>query len=160
MAEEAKRKRILVVDDEPDLCDLVAIELGDLDVEQATTYEEARAKLQAERYHLAILDIMGVQGFDLLSEFAEKVPCIMFTARALDPAHLKQAIVGRAVLYLPKQEICRLPEYVARALRSPGPLWPWLFRRLDFDALFGRGWAAKDPVLREHASGAPPSAEG
>jgi CheY-like chemotaxis protein len=149
VTEPGKRKRIIVVDDEPDLCDLVKVELDAFDVEEATAYEEARDKLRSGAYDLAILDIMGVRGFDLLAEFGKKLPCIMFTARAVDPEHLRRSIAGGAVLYLPKQEICRLPEYVARSLRSDGPLWPWLFRRLDFDAVFGSGWAASDPVFRE-----------
>jgi DNA-binding NtrC family response regulator len=131
-------KKILVVDDEPDVCRFVGFELAECDVESAQTFDEAKTRFAAGRYDLVILDIMGVKGFDLLAEFSQTVPCIVLTARALSGKDLEQAIAGRAVLYLPKEELGRLDEYVARALEMKSEsLWPWLFSRLDFRRWFG-----------------------
>ena len=46
-------------------------------------------------------------------------------------------MTGKAVLFLPKEELGRLDEYVAKALGTKEPLWTWLFRRLDFRRWFG-----------------------
>ena len=130
-------KRILVVDDEPDVGRFVGYELADCDVEVATSAEEARQRFAATSYDLAILDIMGVEGFELLKEFRQRAPCIMLTAHALTEEALKRSIEEKAVLYLPKEEIGRIEGYVAKALGAKGSLWPWLFDRLDFTRWFG-----------------------
>ena len=62
-------KRILAVDDEPDVLNVLEEEITmgcrDCKVEKATTYEAAAEKLKSQKYDLVILDIMGVRGFDL-----------------------------------------------------------------------------------------------
>ena len=60
-------KRILVVDDEPDVLSVLKVFLGagpKSKLEKATTYEEAAKKLEFQTYDLVILDIMGVRGFN------------------------------------------------------------------------------------------------
>src|SRR5439155_20406799 len=92
------------------------------------------------KYDVVILDIMGVRGHDLLKEFSSAAPTIMLTAHALTSQDLKRSMVGKAVLYLPKEELGRLDEYVAKVLTTRQPLWSWLFNRLDFTRWFGHGW--------------------
>lgn len=134
-------RKILVVDDVRDICDLIREELGSAcEVEGAETYAIAREKLASKRYDVAILDIMGVRGFDLLAEFRDEVSCIILTAHALAPADLERSVRGRAALYLPKDELGRIEDYVEKVLTRSEPLWPWLFRRLDFGQWFGEGW--------------------
>ena len=140
MATPLTGKRILVVDDEPDACELIAEELAGATVDAAHTYAEARARLDAARYDLVILDIMGVRGFELLAEFGRKVPCIMLTAHHLRPPELERAIAGGALLFLPKDEIGSIALHAARALAGGESLWPWLFKRVDFRELFGPSW--------------------
>jgi len=63
-------KRILVVDDEPDVLEsfkeLVLADVPDCRIDEAQTYEQAISLIQATSYDLVVLDIMGVRGFDLL----------------------------------------------------------------------------------------------
>jgi CheY-like chemotaxis protein len=127
----------MVVDDEPDVGRFVGLELTDCEVEVATSAAEARQRFASTRYDLAILDIMGVEGFELLQEFRQRAPCIMLTAHALNEEALKRSIEEKAVLYLPKEEIGRIEEYVAKALGAKESLWPWLLDRVDFTRWFG-----------------------
>ena len=137
---ELQGKRILVVDDERDVCEMVVEQLDRCKVDTAANYEEAKALLQKQRYDVVILDIMGVRGHELLEEFAGAAPTIMLTAHALTPQDLKRAIQGKAVLYLPKEELGKLDDYVLKVLQRKGSLWSWLFKRLDFTQWFGEGW--------------------
>src|SRR5262249_39194017 len=114
----ATKKRILVVDDERDVCGMVADALGSYDVREGYAYDEARAKLAKGGWDAVILDIMGVRGHDLLEEFSGKAPCIMLTAHALTAKDMKRSIAGHAVLYLPKDELGRIDEYVREVLAA------------------------------------------
>lgn len=144
MTNVIKGKRILVVDDERDVCQVIQDELSQCEVDTAETYDAAKQKLARSKYDVVILDIMGVRGYDLLSEFSRKAPCIMLTAHALSPQDLKTSMVGHAALYLPKEELGRIDEYIAKVLLVKEPLWTWLFKRLDFSKWFGKGWASFD----------------
>jgi CheY-like chemotaxis protein len=144
MLHTVKGKRILVVDDEPDVCQMIVDDFPQCTVETAATYEDGRAKLSSGTYDVIVLDIMGVRGYDLLDEFGRKAPCIMLTAHALTAEDLKRSIDRRAVLYLPKEELARLDEYIAKVIGAREPLWGWLSRRIDFGRWFGRGWMALD----------------
>ena len=77
-------KRVLVVDDEQDILQLVSELLDMCKIDTASTFEQAKELLEKNVYHIAILDIMGVRGYDLL-EIAKKrnVPALMLTAHAL-----------------------------------------------------------------------------
>jgi DNA-binding response OmpR family regulator len=77
-------KRVLIVDDEKDILN-VLVELLDLcKIDTASSFEQAKQLLETEPYDIAVLDIMGVKGFDLL-EIANKkgIPALMLTAHAL-----------------------------------------------------------------------------
>ena len=62
-------KRILAVDDEPDILQLLGEEIIEAapqcKFDQATSCEEAVRMMQSQSYDVIILDIMGVRGFDL-----------------------------------------------------------------------------------------------
>ena len=88
------RARIVIVEDEPDLRDAVAEYLGanGYDVTQAGSAAEARALLETESYHLAILDIAmpGEDGYTLMRRLQKEVrddarrrlPAVALTAHA------------------------------------------------------------------------------
>ena len=83
-------KRILAVDDEPDVLDVIQEEIlagaSKCKIETARSYEEAVKKLESQNYDGVILDIMGVRGFDLLSiAVSRNLPVAMLTAHALNP---------------------------------------------------------------------------
>ncbi|MCX8022779.1 MAG: response regulator, partial [Syntrophorhabdaceae bacterium] len=69
-------KRILAVDDEPDVLTVLEDEIKTVCpnavFEKATTYEEALKKLESGVYDVVVLDIMGVRGFDLLEVAVKK----------------------------------------------------------------------------------------
>ncbi len=83
-------KRILVVDDEPDIIELVSYNLKKegFDVSSASDGEEALSKIRRENYDLVILDLMlpGIQGTEICRILrndpgTQRLPVIMLTAK-------------------------------------------------------------------------------
>ena len=58
--------KLLIVDDEPDVLETLAELLARYDIDIARDFGTASDMLSKKRYDMAIFDIMGVQGFDLL----------------------------------------------------------------------------------------------
>lgn len=139
-------KRILVVDDEPDVLDTVVEVLAASQVVTAETFDEARALIAAESFDLVILDIMGVNGFALLDACrVKRLPAAMLTAHAVNVESLNLAVKLGAVSFLPKEEIHRLPELVAEileGLEQGQTHWAKLFKRLRpfFEEKLGVMW--------------------
>ncbi|MFH1982840.1 MAG: response regulator [Pseudomonadota bacterium] len=145
-----KGKRILAVDDEEDILETIEDILDDAQVDRATDYASASAKIRENRYDLAILDIMGVNGLKLLEEAVEKgIPAVMLTAHAVNPETLMESIRKGAISYLPKETLAELDELLNSLLgaRERGePPWRLLFERLGdyFNDRFGVQWQEKD----------------
>ena len=141
-----KRRSVLAVDDEPDVLEQIEELLQDkYQVSTARSFDDALKAFQSKKPDLAVLDIMGVNGEELLKRFRSGAPCIMLTAHALAPEHLKSTAKAGARLYLPKDELARLPEYVEKVLANPDQaLWRWLVGRLDFRRWFGAAWGKAD----------------
>jgi CheY-like chemotaxis protein len=135
-------KKILLVDDDRVVCQLLVEDItrSGCSVETAHTFDAARAALEKNAYDAAVIDVMGVRGFDLVTEYARKVPCIVLTARARRPEDLLRAQRAGAALYVPKLDIGRLDVYLAKVISAAEPLWPWLFEFYDFKAWFGDEW--------------------
>lgn len=57
-------KRVLVVDDEQDILDTLAALLDICKIDMASSFEEGKRLLETSYYDIAVLDIMGVRGFD------------------------------------------------------------------------------------------------
>lgn len=102
--------KILVVDDEEDILDLLQYNLGREGFETITARDgqEALVKAKEERPDLIILDIMmprmdGLEACRRLREDAElrTIPIMMLTARAEEADHVRGLDVG-ADIYLPK----------------------------------------------------------
>lgn len=70
--EVLRGRKVLIVDDEPDIADLITGQLSALDVQTtvATSGEQALRQLREERYDAITLDILmpGVDGFEVLRE--------------------------------------------------------------------------------------------
>ncbi|MFC1532628.1 response regulator [Thermodesulfobacteriota bacterium] len=112
-------KRVLAVDDEEDILSTL-IELLDMcKIDSASSFEEGKSKLESETYDLAVLDIMGVEGFELL-EIAnkQKVPALMLTAHALSEESLKKSAEEGAAYYAPKDEISNIAVFATDVLES------------------------------------------
>ncbi len=146
-------KVILVVDDEPDIIDTIKEELDMCLVHSATDHDTALQHLLTYNYDIVILDIMGVDGFDLLKKAVQRgFPTVMLTAHALSPESLKKAIKLGAVSFLPKEKIPELPQFLEDVVLGGGrPVWKKLFDKLGnfFDNRFGKDWEKKDRYLRE-----------
>ncbi len=141
-------KRILAVDDEPDV--LSALEEEILQAapqsifEKATTYEEAIKKLESQSYDVVILDIMGVRGFDLLDLAVKKnLRVAMLTAHALSPEALKRSFEKKAHAYLPKEKLGEIVPFLEDVLTYDYlPGWKRLMKRLEgfFKNRWGEYW--------------------
>ncbi|MEW6532436.1 MAG: response regulator [Thermodesulfobacteriota bacterium] len=141
-----KGKRILAVDDEPDILEIVQEQLFDSEVVTATTFESASKLINSENFDLVILDIMGVNGFDLLEQCSTRgLSAAMLTARATDIRSLNRSLQLGAVSFLPKEELGSLRELTAEileGLEKGQSHWKKLFRRLGplFKERFGIVW--------------------
>jgi len=145
-----KGKKILAVDDEPDILDTLEEILEDCDVDKATSFESAKEMLQSKVYDAAILDIMGVRGFDLLEiAIDKKIPALMLTAHGLNPDNLVGSIRLGAKSYIPKDKMHEIDIYLKeiflaqeKGIEKSGN---W-FARLSsfFDQRFGHGWKNKE----------------
>jgi two-component system, OmpR family, KDP operon response regulator KdpE len=86
----AKKTTILAADDDPQILRLIArnLQLEDYDVVTATDGQEALERLEAQKFDLAILDVMmpKLDGFAVCARVREfsSVPIIMVTARGQD----------------------------------------------------------------------------
>ena len=145
-----KGKRILAVDDEPDVLETIEDLLDESQIDTAHDYETASAKIKERRYDLAILDIMGVKGLQLLEEAVEReIPAVMLTSHAMNPETLMESIQKGAISYLPKEKLVDLAVLLDEFLRAceigEAP-WKLLFEKLEdyFDARFGPDWKEKD----------------
>ncbi len=145
-----KGKHILVVDDEEDILETIEDILDESSLDTARDYETASQKIQTQRYDLAILDIMGVNGLKLLEEAVQQgIPAVMLTAHAMNPETLMESIRKGAISYLPKETLVDLDELLNTLLGAHErgePSWKFLFEKLGtyFDERFGPEWKAKD----------------
>ena len=146
-----KGKRVLIVDDEPDVLELLTELLDMCKVDPASSFEEAKELLESNYYHMAVLDIMGVQGYDLL-QIANKreIPALMLTAHAISEEHLKKSIQKGASFYVPKDEINNIATFMADVLEAREKnknVWAKWYERLSgfCDRRFGPDWKDQDP---------------
>ena len=144
-------KKVLIVDDEKDVLDTLTelMELSKIDT--ASSFQEARKLLERNRYDVAILDIMGVQGFDLLQIAKDKkIPALMLTAHALTPENLKKSAEEGAAFFAPKEEMKNIATYVADVIeameKKKNPWVKWLERLGGFfDVMFtGPHWREQE----------------
>jgi len=135
---------ILAVDDEPDVLAILAEELEMSQFFVKTSYEEAVAYLMAHKPDLAILDIMGVNGFELLKVCtAKRVPAVMLTAHAFTMDALKMSMDMGAKAFFPKEKVRDLVPFLEEVIGAGHKeSWQRLSERLGelFNATFGADW--------------------
>jgi len=145
-----KGKRVLVVDDEEDILQLVTELLDMCKIDTASTFEGAKELLENNMYHIAVLDIMGVRGYDLLEIANEQgIPALMLTAHALTKEDLKKSAEKGASFYAPKDEINKLDVFIADVLEAKEKnknIWARWYERLSgfCDRRFGKDWREQD----------------
>jgi len=144
-------KKILAVDDEPDVLTILEEEILDAapkcKYEKATTYEVAADKLRLNTYDVVILDIMGVRGFDLLELAVNRsFKVAMLTAHSLSPEALKRAFDMKARAYLPKEKLGQIVPFLEDLFKYEYlPGWKRLYEKLKdfFDSKFESDWEKK-----------------
>ena len=146
-----KGKRVLIVDDEADILKFLTELLEMCKVDRALTFEEGKKLLESNYYHAAVLDIMGVRGYELL-DIAKKrdIPALMLTAHAISKDNLKKSFEKGASYYVPKDELSKVDIYLADildALDKNRNVWSRWYDRLSgfCDKRFGPDWKDEDP---------------
>ncbi|MFH1982451.1 MAG: response regulator [Pseudomonadota bacterium] len=152
-AKRLEGKKILLVDDEPDILETLEDLLSECETVRASSFEEARAALERAPFDIAVLDIMGVNGFDLLEIAAGRnIISVMLTAHALSPESIKRSVSGGADYYLPKEEMINIAAHLNDILddRAKGisPWTRWMHRLGGFcESRFGPDWQKGDQIF-------------
>lgn len=148
-------KKVLIVDDEPDVLETLEDLLTTCRTVPAESFEAAAALLESETFDLAILDIMGVAGYDLLDIAVEKgITAVMLTARALGPENVKKSYHRGAAYYIPKEEMVNIETFLndILAAREKGEsTWNRWFDRMAAycERNFKPGWQKEDEIFWE-----------
>ena len=143
-------KRILIVDDEPDVLETLEEILTMCDVVKASTFEEAEEQLSNHFFDMAILDIMGVDGFKLLEIANEKnIIAVMLTAHALSPENTVRSYDEGAASYVPKDRMTDMVTYlndIWEAKEKGKSFWWRWFDRFStyYDRKFESDWQHKN----------------
>jgi DNA-binding NtrC family response regulator len=142
-------KRVLAVDDEPDVLDVLEDEIlgyaPNCRIEKARTYQDATEKMASQDYDVVVLDIMGVRGFDLLEQAVKRnFQAAMLTAHSLNPESLKRSIEMGACAYLPKEKLGEIVPFLEDILESAdgSTVWGRLMTKLEgyFASRWGELW--------------------
>jgi DNA-binding NtrC family response regulator len=148
-------KRILVVDDEADILETVKDLLTMCEIDTAANFKDAKELLLSRYYDIAILDIMGVDGYELLAiANRQDIIAVMLTAHACNPENIVKSHKEGAASYIPKEELVHLSDYLNDVLEAKDKglnFWHrWMDRLGDFcEKRFGQDWQEKDPSFWE-----------
>ncbi len=154
MSEEISLKgmTILVVDDEPDILEILGEVLEMAVVHKAGDYNTALQHLLGYSYDAVVLDIMGVNGFQLLKRSVERgFPTVMLTAHALTPEALKKSIKLGAVSFLSKEQVGEIRAHLEEVVRGGRKqVWQKAYGKIAayFNRRLGTGWREKDAFFK------------
>jgi DNA-binding NtrC family response regulator len=144
-------KRILAVDDEPDVLAIIQDEImeacPDTHIDTASDYESAFQLLKSKEYDVVILDIMGVRGFDLLEiAVSRNFKTAMLTVHALSAEALARSNRTGARSYLPKEKLGQLVPFLEDLFKYDHKAgWERVIEKLGdiFDVHFESEWRRK-----------------
>jgi DNA-binding response OmpR family regulator len=147
-------KKVLAVDDEPDVLTVLEEERRDAcpncKIDKATTFEKGSELLTKNTYDVVILDIMGVRGFDLLDMAVKRnFKVAMLTAHALTPEALKKSHDMGARAYLPKDKLGEIVPFLEDVLKLEYKAgWKRLLEKLEnyFNDQFEPDWKRKSGI--------------
>jgi CheY-like chemotaxis protein len=149
-------KRVLAVDDEPDILETLEDLLPMCEVVKASSYQAAKELLESQDFDIAILDIMGVDGYRLLDIARQRnTTAVMLTAYAFSPANVVKSIKEGAASYIPKEELADIKEFLIDVLKAQkegiNPWEPWQERLPPsyFEKRFGAAWQDTDKEFWE-----------
>ena len=144
-----------MVDDEPDVVETLEDFLSMCTLRKAYNFEDARDLLERETFDMAILDIMGVDGYKLLEIANDRnVLAVMLTANALSVGHTVRSFKNGAAYYVPKEEMAHIDDFLNDILvaREKGKSLQnqWLERMGSFyEEKFGPDWQSDEPEFWE-----------
>jgi DNA-binding NtrC family response regulator len=149
-------KKVLIVDDEHDVLEALEEMLSMCDIAKASTFEEAKELLESRNFDIAVLDIMGVDGYGLL-EIANKknITAVMLTAHAFTPDNLVKSIKEGAASYLPKEEMANIATFLNDVLeakeegKNPWEPWQEKLPASYFEKRWGAAWQDSDKEFWE-----------
>lgn len=149
-----ENKKILIVDDEQDILETLKDLLRMCDIDIADDFTTGKKLLTENRYDIAILDIMGVDGYGLLELATQSgTPALMLTANALTPDNFVKSISQGADAYIPKEKMDEIDIFLSdffKAQEGNGDPHKWYKRLKDFfDKAFGRNWLEKEIELQK-----------
>ncbi len=151
-------KRVLIVDDEPDVLETLEALLSMCELVTASSFDEAKVLLETHRFDMAILDIMGVNGYKLLDIANEKrILAVMLTAHALTPEDTVKSYKRGAAYFVPKEEMANMTTFLGDVLEAKEKGENYWTRWLDrlghyYDKKFGLDWTDKDREFWEALS--------
>lgn len=144
-------KKVLIVDDEPDVLATLAELLSMCQLKKASTFQEAKEFLESQPFDIAVLDIMGVDGYRLLELANEKnIPAVMLTAHAMTPGNLVKSIKEGAASFIPKDEMTNIAAFLNDILvarkkgDTPWASWQERLPSSYFERKFGAAWQDTD----------------
>lgn len=154
--------RVLLVDDEPALCEMTKIFLereGDIAATLSLSAEDALAKIEPERFDVIVADyeMPGMSGVDLLKALNARgfsIPVIIFTGRGREEVVI-DALNNGAEYYLqkggnPRLQFAELRHMIRRAARNRLTEQTLADREAEYKELFERmlnGFALHETVL-------------
>ena len=148
-------KKVLIVDDEPDVLETLSELLEMCEITEASSFEEAKGLLETQHFELAVLDIMGVSGYEILKIATEKnITAVMLTAYALTPEDVAKSHKGGAAYYIPKEEMVNITTFlndILKAEKEGKNTWSgWVSRMASFcEKKFGKDWQKSDKEFWE-----------
>ncbi|MBQ9668034.1 MAG: response regulator transcription factor [Prevotella sp.] len=134
------KPRILIVDDEQDLCEILQfnLEAAGYEVLTATSAEEALERL--EGVDLMLLDVMmpGMSGFQLAERIGGRVPIIFLTARDAEDDLLRGFRLGAddyvAKPFSVRELLARVKAVLSRVRESAAPSISYKGLAMDLEA--------------------------
>ena len=152
MSESPDAHRVLVVDDEPNIVDVIsmALRFQGFDVESAGTGRDALAAVAAFSPHLIVLDVMlpDMEGFEVAKRLGAqqaRVPIIFLTARDATEDKIRGLTLGGDDYVTKPFSLEELVARIRTILRRTGP------RRARVEPAGLRGPRARRGRPRGHA---------
>ena len=132
------KPRVLIIDDEPDLCELLEMTLSrmGLDCESCGSVAEARARIDASRHHLCLSDLRlpdgdGIEVVAYIQQRRPEVPVAVITAHGNVDAAVGALKAGAFDFVSKPVELAVLRRIVSTALKlSPTTERPEVGKRL------------------------------
>jgi DNA-binding response OmpR family regulator len=128
---EMSKQKVLVIDDEENVCELVSLYFGKAGYEVACAADgnEGLDKLREQRPDIVILDLMlpGIDGVDVCKEIRKtsNVPLIMLTARVDEVDRVLGLEIGAddyvTKPFSPRELLARVKAVLRRAAYVPSP---------------------------------------